>query len=66
MRAECFTLISSCCHVPVCFLCLFNEVLWLGLHLVIVSLPGHTHVLFGRNDPYVALFDNFSNDYSVM
>ena len=51
---------------PSMFLCLFNAVLWVGLHLVIVSLPGHTHILFGRNDHSVALFANFSNNYSVI
>ena len=31
--------------VAVCALCLFLLVLWVGLQLVIVVFPGHTHFL---------------------
>ena len=33
------------CHVSGCVLYLFLEVSWLDMRSVVVSFPGHTHIL---------------------
>ena len=41
-------LLSSTCHEAVIVLCLFLIVPYVGLQCVIVSFPGHTHLLLIR------------------
>ena len=38
--------LSSPCYVAVSVLCLFLTVMWVGLQCVIVTFPGHTHLLY--------------------
>ena len=40
--------LSSCCRVAVDVLCIFLMVPWVGLHFVIVTFPGHTHLHYER------------------
>ena len=40
------TKLYELCHEAVVVLCLFLNVLWVGLQCVILAVPGHTHLLF--------------------
>ena len=43
-------MVTLLCVVAVCVLCLFLAVTWVGLQSVILSFPGHTHLLLGKKN----------------
>ena len=51
-----------CCNLTISVLCLFFAVPWVRLLLVIVTCPGHTHLLFvgmhGNNSHVIKQVNN--------